>query len=170
MKRLLSRHMVVALLVLTTSVLGGLSVAVVAFGQSSSTDPDATVPLGDYTGTTPTTSTAPLSGYTTPTTTPTTTVQTTATTPTTPTTPATQTTEATTTTGGTKGATAHGRNTVTMPSGGGGTVPSKATGRAPTKLAFTGGEPILIGGFGAALMLTGVALHERRRRRAAGEL
>ena len=57
-----------------------------------------------------------------------------------------------------------------MPNSGGGTQPSKATGRAPTKLAFTGGEPILIGGFGVALMLTGVALHERRRRRAAGEL
>jgi hypothetical protein len=160
MKRLLSRHMVVALLVLTTSVLGGLSVAVVAFGQSTSTDPDATVPLGDYTGTTPTTSTTPLSGYTTttPTTTTTSTVQTT---------PPTSTTEGTTTTGGTKGATAHGRRNVTIPSGnGGGTSPSKATGRAPTKLAFTGGEPILIGAFGAALMLTGVALHERRRRRA----
>lgn len=165
MKRLLSRHMVVALLVLTTSVLGGLSVAVVAFGQDTSTDPDATVPLGDYTGTTPstvtTTSTAPLSGYTTPTTTPTTT--------TVQTTPATSTTEGTTTSGGTRGATAHGRKNVTIPSGGG-TQPSKATGRAPTKLAFTGGEPILIGGFGVALMLTGVAVHERRRRRAAGEL
>lgn len=160
MKRLLSRHMVVALLVLTTSVLGGLSVAVVAFGQGTSTDPDATVPVGDYTGTTPTaqTSTAPVSGYTTPTTTPTTTVVTTPT----------STTEATTTTGGTKPARAHGRKDVTVT--GGGTIPARATGRAPTKLAFTGGEPILIGGFGIALMLTGVALHERRRRRAAGEL
>ncbi|WP_155892095.1 hypothetical protein [Conexibacter woesei] len=171
MKRLLSRHMVVALLVLTTSVLGGLSLAVVAFGQGTSTDPDATVPVGDYTGTTPststTTSTAPLSGYTT--TTPTTTTTTTTSTSTTETTSPTSTTEGTTTTGGTKGATAHGRRDVTIPSGGG-TQPSKATGRAPTKLAFTGGEPILIGAFGAALMLTGVALHERRRRRASGEL
>jgi hypothetical protein len=167
MKRLLSRHMVVALLVLTTSVLGGLSLAVVAFGQASSTDPDATVPTGDYTGTTPAASTAPLSGYTTTTsTTPTTTVQTT---------PTTQTTSTSTTRAGTVGgsgskpARAHGRKDVTVPNGSG-NLPSRATGRAPTKLAFTGGEPLLIGGFGAALMLTGVALHERRRRRAAGEL
>jgi hypothetical protein len=162
MKRLLSRHMVVALLVLTTSVLGGLSVAVVAFGQDGSTDPDATVPLGDYTGTTPSTvSTTPTSAYTTttPSTTPTV-VQTT---------PDTSTTEGTSTSGGgTRGATAHGRRDVAMRSGGG-DMPSKATGRAPTKLAFTGGEPILIGGFGASLMLTGVALQARRRRRA-GEL
>jgi hypothetical protein len=158
MKRLLSRRMVVALLVLTTSVLGGLSVAVVAFGQDTSTDPDATVPVGDYTGTTPATSTAPVSGYTTPSTTPTTTtVQTQS-----------STTEATTTTGGTKGATAHGRKDMTVH--GSGPLPSRATGRAPTKLAFTGGEPILIGGFGITLMLTGLALQERRRRRAAGEL
>jgi hypothetical protein len=162
MKRLLSRRMAVALLVLTTSVLGGLSVAVVAFGQDpSSTDPDATVPLGDYTGTTPATgtSTAPVSSYTTPATTPSTnTVESV---------PPTSTTEGTTT-GGTKPARAHGKKAVTVH--GSGSLPSQATGRAPTKLAFTGGEPILIGGFGAALMLTGVALHERRRRRAAGEL
>lgn len=162
MKRLLSRHMVVALLVLTTSILGGLSVAVVAFGQASGTDPDATVPTGDYTGTTPATSTAPVSGYYT-TTTPTTT---TVVTPTT-TTPATSTTKGTSGSG-TRGARAHGRKDVTLH--GGGTLPSRATGRAPTKLAFTGGQPLLVGGFGAALMLTGVALQQRRRRRAAGEL
>jgi hypothetical protein len=165
MKRLLSRHMVVALLVLTTSVLGGLSLAVVAFGQATSADPDATVPTGDFTGTTPAGSTAPLSGYSTTTTPTTTTV---ATTPTT----STSTTRATTVGGsgsGSRPARAHGRKDVTM-TGTGGNLPSRATGRAPTKLAFTGGEPILIGGFGAALMLTGVALHERRRRRAAGEL
>src|SRR3954471_24437976 len=61
MKRL-SRHTVVVLLVLLVSSIGGMSLAVVAFGQSGA-DPDATVPLGDYTATTPSTSTAPLSGY-----------------------------------------------------------------------------------------------------------
>src|SRR3954469_22404189 len=63
MKRL-SRHTVVVLSVLMLSSLGGMSVAVVAFGQSAG-DPDAAVPLGDYTGTTPAPSTTPLSSYTT---------------------------------------------------------------------------------------------------------
>jgi hypothetical protein len=162
MKRLLSRHAAVALLVLLTSTLGGLSLAVVAFGQSGG-DPDATVPAGDFTGTTPTPpATAPLSGYTTTTTSTTPTVNTTATTP--PGTTDTNETEATSTNG------APSRSHGTTVPNGHGELPSRATGSAPTKMAFTGGEPILIGGFGAALMLTGVALHERRRRRAAGEL
>jgi LPXTG-motif cell wall-anchored protein len=34
----------------------------------------------------------------------------------------------------------------------------------PTRLAFTGGEPILIAAFGIMLMISGAALHARRRR------
>src|SRR3954469_22219278 len=63
MKRLSSRRAFAVLLILLTSSLAGLSLAVVAFGQSGGADPDATVPLGDYTGTTP--ATAPTSPYTT---------------------------------------------------------------------------------------------------------
>jgi hypothetical protein len=156
MKRL-SRHTVVALSVLLLSSVGGMSVAVVAFGQSGGADPDATVPLGDYTGTTPAPSTAPLSGYTT--TTPT--VQTQPVTPasTTPT----ETGESSpTTTSGTKPSRTHG--SATVPNGGGGTVPSRATRSGPTHLAFTGGEPIVIGAFGVMLIAAGFLLHARRRR------
>lgn len=161
MKRL-SRHTVVVLLVALGVCLAGMSVAVVAFGQSPGSDPDATVPTGDYTGTTPSTSTL-LSPYAT---TPTTTVQTSTTTSTT-----TATSPAPTDTGasapvsthGTKPQRAHGRRDVS----GGGTVPSKATRSGPTHLAFTGGEPILVGAAGAGLMLAGLALHRRRQRRAA---
>jgi|UPI0004868270 hypothetical protein len=159
MKRVLSRHTVVALLVLMTSSLGGMSLAVVAFGQSGG-DADATVPTGDYTGTTP--STAPLSNY--QSTQPLSSYQSTQTTQTvTPTTSKpTQTGQALpSTTKGTTPSRTHGSTTV--PSGGGGDVPSRSTGSAPTKLAFTGGEPILIGAFGILLMITGVALHRRRR-------
>jgi cytoskeletal protein RodZ len=162
MKRL-SRHTVVVLFVLMLSSIGGLSVAVVAFGQDSA-DPDATVPLGDYTSTTPASaSTAPLSSYTTTTTStaPLSSYTTTSTTKTTTSTP-TQTNEATTTTGGTKTSPA----APSAPSsGGGGNFPSRATRSGPTHLAFTGGEPIVIGAFGVALMGAGVALHTRRRRR-----
>lgn len=52
-------------------------------------------------------------------------------------------------------------------SGGGGKVPtstpSTATRRGPNHLAFTGAEPLLIGGVGVALMLAGLMLHRRRR-------
>ena len=161
MKRLLSRHAAVALLILLTSSLGGLSLAVVAFGQSGG-DPDATVPAGDFTGTTPSApaATAPLSGYTTSTTPTTPTVDTTAATP-----PSTGTndTEATSTNG--SPTRTHGSTTVPN---GHGELPSRVTGSAPTKMAFTGGEPILIGAFGVSLMLTGLVLH--RRRRAGGAL
>jgi len=147
MKRL-SRHTVVVLLVALLSSLGGMTVAVVAFGQGAG-DPDATVPTGDYTGTTP--STAPLSSYTstTPATTP----------ATTPTTTPTDTQSSDTVT--TKSERKHGTST-TVPSGGG-DIPSRATRNGPTHLAFTGGEPIYVGFLGVALMLGGLTLHRRRR-------
>jgi hypothetical protein len=136
MKRL-SRHTVVALLVALLSSVGGLTLAVVAFGQSDGT----TTPLSPY-ATTPTT--------TTPTTTPA------ATTPTkTSTTPS----EATTTNGNNPER-KHGR---TVPSNNGGPPPSRATRKGPSHLAFTGGEPIYVGFFGAALMVGGLMLHRRRR-------
>lgn len=151
MKRL-SRHTVVALTVLLLSSVGGMSVAVVAFGQAGGADPDATVPLGDYTGTTPAPSTEPLSSYTT--TTPTTQTQ--------PVAPSTVTQESSpTSTNGTKPTRTHG--STTTPNGGG-EVPSRATRSGPTHLAFTGGEPMVIGIIGVMLMAGGAALHLRRRR------
>jgi len=150
MKRL-SRHTVVVLLVALGVCLGGMSLAVGAFGQAGG-NPDSTVPLGDYTQTTPTTSTQPLSSYTTPT-------------ATTPTTETTETTPTDTgagepvTTNGTKPETTHGKRDVA--------IPSKATRSGPTHLAFTGGEPIVVGAAGAGLMLAGLALHRRRRQRPA---
>jgi hypothetical protein len=154
MKRLLSRHTVVVLLVLLTSSIGGMSVAVVAFGQSGA-DPDATVPLGDYTATTPAPGqTAPLSTYTS-------TTQTTQTQPvTTPTQTQTTTQASPTTTSGTTPSRSHGTSKVPSRSG---SLPSRATRNGPTHLAFTGGEPIVIGVFGVMLMLTGVVLQRRRR-------
>jgi cytoskeletal protein RodZ len=152
MKRL-SRHTVVVLLVALASSLGGMSLAVVAFGQSQ-TNPDATVPTGDYTATTPT----PTSSYTTTSTTPATVI-----TPTTTTKPTQTGQSAPVTTNGTKPTTTHG--TTTVPGGGTSTLPSKATRNGPTHLAFTGGEPILLGAFGVSLMLLGFALHRRRRAR-----
>jgi len=149
MKRL-SRHTVVVLSVALLSSMGGLTLAVVAFGQSA-TNPDATVPAGDYTGTTP--STAPLSPYaTTPATTPTATAPTTTKTSTTPRSP--------TTTNGTNPERRHGTSKV--PSAGS-PVPSRVTRNGPSHLAFTGGEPIYVGFFGVALMLGGLMLHRRRR-------
>jgi hypothetical protein len=153
MKRL-SRHTTVVLLVGLLTCVAGMSLAVVAFGQTS-TNPDATVPAGDYTGTTP------LSPYTQ--TTPAT-VTTTTTAPTTPSTP-TQTGQGVPAeTNGTAPTRTHG--TAPTPPNGSGDLPSKATRRGPTHLAFTGGEPILVGLGGAGLMLAGLALHQRRRRRA----
>ncbi len=159
MKRM-SRHTVVVLLVALGVCLAGLSLSVVAFGQSGG-DPDATVPAGDYTGTTP--STAPLSPYTQ------TTPQTVTTTVTT--TPA-KTTEtdtgagAPTSTNGSKPSRTHGSRSVPN---GSGSLPSssKATRSGPTHLAFTGGEPIVVGAAGMGLMLAGLALHRRRQRRVA---
>jgi hypothetical protein len=149
MKRL-SRHTVVVLLVALGTSMGGMSLAVVAFGQTSG-DPDATVPLGDYTATTPSTSTAPLSSYTS----------------TTPATVTTQSTHPTQTgqgqpvsTNGTKPTTTHGSSTVPTSTD---YTPSKVTRGGPTHLAFTGGEPIFVGVAGAGLMLAGLVLHRRRR-------
>jgi hypothetical protein len=161
MKRL-PRHTVVVLTVLLMSCLGGMSVAVVAFGQSGA-DPDATVPLGDYTGTTTTPSTTPLSSYTT-------TVNTTATTITPTKTTQTQSSTAQSSPSTTPDDTtpSRSRGGSTVPSGGSGgpsgPLPSRVTRSGPTHLAFTGGEPLLIGAFGMALMGAGVALHRRRRR------
>lgn len=141
MKRL-SRHTVVVLLVALGVCLGGMSLAVGAFGQSGG-NPDATVPLGDYTQTTPATSTQPLSSYTT-------------TTPTSTTTTPTDTGEGVPVeTNDTKPETTHGKRDVSLP--------SKATRSGPTHLAFTGGEPIVVGAAGVGLMLAGLALHRRRR-------
>ncbi|HWI71987.1 MAG TPA: hypothetical protein VNT55_08535 [Baekduia sp.] len=150
MKRL-SRHTVVVLLVALGTCLGGMSMAVVAFGQTTG-DPDATVPLGDYTGTTPSTSTAPLSSYTSTTPATVTTTQTTA---------PTQTGQgAPVSTNGTKPTTTHGSSTVPTSTD---YTPSKVTRGGPTHLAFTGGEPIFVGAGGAGLMLLGLVLHRRRR-------
>lgn len=155
MKRL-SRHTVVVLLVALGVCLGGMSVAVVAFGQSPPGNPDATVPAGDFTGTTPT------SSYTTPYTTTQPQSTTVTTTP--------------TDTGGSSPATTNGSNPTrthgsTTPGGGTTrTLPStaKATRPGPTHLAFTGGEPIYIGVAGAGLMLAGLALHRRRQQQRPG--
>jgi hypothetical protein len=136
MKRL-SRHTVVVLLVALLSSVGGLTLAVVAFGQG-----DDTTQLSPY-ATTPTT--APS---TTPSTTPA------ATTPT-----KTSTTEATTT----NGANPEREHGKTVPTENGGPVPSKQTREGPSHLAFTGAEPIYLGFFGAALMVGGLMLHRRRR-------
>jgi hypothetical protein len=131
MKRL-SRHTVVVLLVALVSSAGGLTLAVVAFGQSDGS-------LSPYATTSTTTSTTPA-----------------ATTPTkTSTTPS----EATTT----NGANPERKHGTTVPSNNGGPPPSRATRKGPSHLAFTGGEPIYVGFFGAALMVGGLMLHRRRR-------
>ena len=142
MKRL-SRHTVVVLLIALLSSVGGLTLAVVAFGQGDGT----TVPTSGYT-------TTPLSPY--------------ATTPTTSTTPVTTTPTKTsttpseaTTTNGTNPERKHGTSPV--PTDNSGPPPSRSTGKGPSHLAFTGGEPIYVGIFGAALMVGGLMLHRRRR-------
>ena len=150
----LSRHTFVVLLVALVACAGGMSIAVVAFGQSSG-DPDPGVPTGDFTGTTPAAvttaqSTSTLGTYTT--TTPTTT-------PTVTTTPAKTHTVSSQGPKSSKGTSpVHGASNVTP------VVPSKATRTGPTHLAFTGGEPIGIGLTGFGLMLAGLALMARRRR------
>jgi hypothetical protein len=138
MKRL-SRHTVVVLVVALLSSVGGLTLAVVAFGQSGTTPPSSTLsPYATAPTTTPA-STTPTKTSTTPT-------------------------EATTTNGNNPERT-HGR--VKVPVSHGGLPPSRATRNGPTHLAFTGGEPIYAALFGAMLMLGGLMLH--RRRRAAAE-
>jgi hypothetical protein len=161
MKRL-SRHTVVVLAVALLSSLGGMGLAVVAFGQDTG-NPDANVPTGDYTATTP--ATAPLSGYTT-TTTPTSgyTTSTPSTTPTTITTSPPSGGGSTPSKGSTGKTPSHSQASVTAS----GSLPSRATRSGPTHLAFTGGEPIALGAAGAALMLAGLGLHLRRRRATPG--
>jgi hypothetical protein len=132
MKRL-SRHTVVVLLVALVSSAGGLTLAVVAFGQSDGS-------LSPY-ATTPTTTTSTTPAATTPTKT--------------STTPS----EATTT----NGANPERKHGTTVPLSNGGPPPSRATRKGPSHLAFTGGEPIYVGFFGAALMVGGLMLHRRRR-------
>jgi hypothetical protein len=151
----LSRHTVVVLLVALLSSAGGLTLAVVAFGQGdASLSPYATTPTTTTpTTTTPTTTTPSTTpGSTTPaSTTPASTVPTkTSTTPS----------EATTT----NGANPERKHGTTVPlNNGGGPPPSQATRKGPSHLAFTGGEPIYIGFFGAALIVGGLMLHRRRR-------
>lgn len=147
MKRL-SRHTVVVLLIVLLSSAGGSALAVVAFGQGDG------APTSGYTATTSPSGTTELSPYST---TPTTTTTPAATTPavTTPTT-----TSEATTTNGTNPERKHG---TAVPSSNGGPPPSQATRKGPSHLAFTGGEPIYVGFFGAALMVGGLMLHRRRR-------
>jgi cytoskeletal protein RodZ len=141
MKRI-SRHTVVALVVALLASIGGMGVAVIAFGQ------DTTEPTSGYTtNTTPTTSTSP-------TTTPASTVPSTV--PSTSTTPSEQTPTESSPPETTKPSRTHGR----IPP----TTPSRATRKGPTHLAFTGADPIVLGGGGAALMLAGLGLHLRRRK------
>jgi hypothetical protein len=144
MKRL-SRHTVVVLLIALVSSAGGLTLAVVAFGQGDGTP---TVPTSGYTTTTDTTALSPYA--TTPT----------STTPTSTTPTKTSTTEATTT-NGTNPERKHGTSKV--PVANSGPPPSRATRKGPSHLAFTGGEPIYVGFFGAAMMAGGLMLHRRRR-------
>jgi hypothetical protein len=161
----LSRHTVVVLLVALVSCIGGMSVAVVAFGQAGG-EPDATVPQGDFTSTTPAqpaATTAPA-GTTAPA----------ATTPAS-TAPAATTPAATTPAKGQSnpgsakgGASPSSRSKHPPPAAGSGPSLARVTRQGPTHLAFTGGEPLIVGAGGAALMLAGLALHLRRRR--AGQL
>ncbi|HEU4974144.1 MAG TPA: hypothetical protein VFT50_03580 [Baekduia sp.] len=156
--------------------LAGMALSVVAFGQAGG-NPDANVPLGDFTGTTPArdaqaTTTTPTSGYTTTsptsgytTTSPTSGYTTTTPATTTPTTPSGQ---------GSKPAPHHKPKPTPTPST---PAPTPVTPRTtknahvsqvtrpgPNQLAFTGGEPLLIGAAGAGLMLAATALQLRRRR------
>ena len=136
MKRLSRRALAVLVIAVVTS-LAGLGVAVVAFGQTNS-DPtsDYTVPLGDYTTTTPGT---------------------------TPTTPVQQTSTVQHTGGKaprgrrTIPSRSTGGSRVVTP------VPHTTVRRVPSTLAFTGAEPLVIGFAGMALMLGGLTLHRRRR-------
>jgi hypothetical protein len=169
MKRI-SRHTVVALIIALLTSLGGMGVAVVAFGQDGP-DQDAGIPAGDFTATTPRQATDPTSGYTTTTTTtPTTTTplsgytNTSATTTpsstvTAPSSTAEQTPTQSNSSGSGEPSTTHGKTPVATPS-----QPSRATRNGPTHLAFTGADPLLLGGAGAGLMLAGLGLHLRRRK------
>jgi hypothetical protein len=140
MKRI-SRHTAVAVVVAVVASLGGLGVAVAAFGQDAATDPLA--------GYSPKTTTTPAE--TVPRTTP------------------------VTTPSGEEGSPAEERSPgAGKPSRTRGSTrtpvaatppePSRAVRDAPTTLAFTGADPLLLGGAGVLLMLAGLGLHRRRRR------
>jgi hypothetical protein len=162
----------VALIIAMLTSLGGMGVAVVAFGQDGANQ-DAGIPTGDFIATTPRQATDPTSGYTTPgATTPTTTSPlsgytntstTPATTPsstvTAPSSTSEQTPSQSTSSGSSGPSTTHGKTPVATPS-----QPSRATRTGPTHLAFTGADPLLLGGAGAGLMLAGLGLHLRRRK------
>jgi LPXTG-motif cell wall-anchored protein len=172
MKRI-SRHTVVALIIALLTSVGGMGVAVVAFGQDGP-DQDLGIPAGDFTTTTPRqagsatdptsgyttpttttpTATAPLSGYTNPSTTnsPSSTV-------TAPSSASEGTPTQSTSSGSSGPSTTHGKTPVATPS-----QPSRATRSGPTHLAFTGADPLLLGAAGAGLMLAGLGLHLRRRK------
>jgi len=151
MKRV-SRPTALVLMVAVLACIAGMGLAVVAFGQSGiSTDPTS-----GYTVT------QPLSSYTTPTVP-----------------PPTQTGSSTTgaPVAGTEGPTTSAGSPskpstvptaphpTPAPTPNPGTPPSQITRPGPTHLAFTGGEPLIIGGAGVALMLSGLALQARRRAR-----
>jgi hypothetical protein len=168
MKRI-SRHTVVALIIAMLTSLGGMGVAVVAFGQDGP-DQDAGIPAGDFTTTTPRQATAPTSGYTNPAATTTTplsgyTNTSATTTPSSTVTAPSSTSEQTPTESDSAGSgtptTTHGtsKTPVATP-----LQPSRATRRGPTHLAFTGADPLLLGSAGAGLMLAGLGLHLRRRK------
>jgi hypothetical protein len=169
MKRI-SRHTVVALVIALLSSVGGMGVAVVAFGQDAANQ-DAGIPAGDFTATTPRQAAAPTAGYTNPAaTTPATTTplsgytNTSATTsPSSTVTAPSSASEGTPTQSNTSGSsgpsTTHGKTPVATPF-----QPSRATRNGPTHLAFTGADPLLLGGAGAGLMLAGLGLHLRRRK------
>jgi LPXTG-motif cell wall-anchored protein len=146
MKRL-SRHTVVALLTTLVACASGLGLAVVASGQTTS-DPtsDYTVPLGDYTTTTPSTVTTQA--------------------PPAPQAPAPAAPERTATVPAASGRVPRGRHVLPTTTRSVTPVPSKTTRSGPTTLAFTGGEPIILGAAGVALMLGGLVLQRRRRRAA----
>jgi hypothetical protein len=152
----LSRHTVVVLLVALVSCIGGMSVAVVAFGQAGG-EPDATVPQGDFTSTTPAqpaATTAPA-GTTAPA----------ATTPASTAPAATTPAKGQSSPAGAKGGAAPAsRSKRPPPAAASGPSLARVTRQGPTHLAFTGGEPLIVGAGGAALMLAGLALHLRRRR------
>jgi hypothetical protein len=165
MKRI-SRHTVVALIIALLTSVGGMSVAVVAFGQDGP-DQDSGIPTGDFTTTTPRQATAPTAGYTNPaaTTTPlsgytnTSATTTPSSTVTAPSSTSEQTPTQSDSSGSGEPATTHARTPVAAPS-----EPSRATRSGPTRLAFTGADPLLLGGAGAGLMLAGLGLHLRRRK------
>ena len=142
-----SRHTAVAILVVLIASLGGLGVAVTAFGQDASTSTPATStdPLSDYAPKTVTTPTATVP-RTTPVTTPS----------------GEEGSPADESSGGSKPS--RTRGSTKTPVAAVPPTPSRATRDAPTTLAFTGADPLVLGGGGVLLMLAGLGLHRRRRR------